>query len=171
MYVNYPILWFIVMWNGWCAECDLDFTDKRKNKLIDFPPASDYMKVSFGELSPFARNVHIKSTRVFWHWDTSYQNSKNMSSLYSEYIKMYNLLVYSPLPSLIHNTEILKMGNDFNYKLWKIFILKLCRITTYQGISNIEEFKNTIHFLYIRKWHTTFYAVRLHECKNGHVYK
>jgi hypothetical protein len=50
---------------GYFIECDLDFTDKCKNKLIDFPPAPDHMKVSFDELSPFARNAHIKSTGYF----------------------------------------------------------------------------------------------------------
>jgi hypothetical protein len=61
---------------GYFIECDLDFTDKCKNKLIDFPPAPDHMKVSFDELSPFARDAHIKSTGG----STYKENSKLIAS-------------------------------------------------------------------------------------------
>ena len=62
---------------GYFIECDLDFTDKCKIKLNDFPPAPHHMKLKFDDLSQFAQNAFLKTSKS----NSSYQeNSKLVSS-------------------------------------------------------------------------------------------
>lgn len=78
---------------GFFIECDMDFSDKCKTMLSDFPPAPDHMVINFDNLSPFAQNSHLKTENT----RESYQET---SKLVSSFIPKRKYVIHSALVDL-----------------------------------------------------------------------
>ena len=78
---------------GYFIQCDMDFTDKCKAKLIDFPPAPDHMEIDFDSLSNFAKKAHTDSGK-------NRSEYMKMTKLTASFKPKRNYVIHSALANL-----------------------------------------------------------------------